>query len=695
MNDRAGTTSGGRLSRECYAFLELLAVTWLAVAQPLLDTFQRSAETFVFRRSSAFDIVVFTVLLTFGPAVVLYVVELAVGAIDQVARRWVHRIFVSAAVAVFAAEVALRGTDLVPVAYWLVGGLAGLVTLLALVRFRATHVFLRFLSIAPFLFAAVFLFASPVSEVAFADTAITAGGVSIDDPPPIVMIVFDELPTASLLDGDGQIDAQLFPNFARLADDSTWYRNHSTVSPTTPEAVPALLTGRYPADIDAPPTSGAHPDNLFTLLAGAYEMNVWEQATQLCPASTCPEAGTVDDTGLAALLRDARSVWSDLLTVSREPTTDEPFKVRQSDPSAPDRFQDFVTSVGSSDPPRFDFIHILLPHQPWRHLPSGARDNAEFIAEGLDAGYAWRSDFLAQAARQRHLLQLQRTDELLGELLDRLEAMDRYDESLVVATADHGVAFIADEPIRGVSDRNQEQVMWTPLLVKAPGQVEGEIDDVPLESVDLLPLLADVIGVDLPFATDGSVPAGRPEPDRRRIYRWDGFSDLDSDDGKDYASIDGRSAFAALLGGPAWPARDDDLRLYTLGRHGDLVGRSVDGFDVGPATDLEAEIVDPDETLGSDEVDLDFDDVDPDAEVIPTYVRGTIDSRTPVDLAVTVNGTVVGWCPSFVDTKQGDGTQSFFTLIPERFLAAGANEIEVYTIDRTDGVAVLHPVPVR
>src|SRR5690606_15095860 len=136
--------------------------------------------------------------------------------------------------------------------------------------------------------------------------------------------------------------------------------------------------------------------------------------------------------------------------------------------------------------------------------------------------------FFADAARQRHLLQLQRTDALLGRLLDRLDELDRYDESLVVVTADHGVSFTDGEPIRGVSDGNEEQTMWTPLLIKRPGRAAGagSVSTAAFESVDLLPTLADELGIDLPFdvdgeAVDGSTSAGGD--DLRRTYRWKGF----------------------------------------------------------------------------------------------------------------------------------------------------------------------------
>ena len=37
------------------------------------------------------------------------------------------------------------------------------------------------------------------------------------------LLVFDGLPTGLLLDGQGRIDAELYPNLAELAGTSTWY----------------------------------------------------------------------------------------------------------------------------------------------------------------------------------------------------------------------------------------------------------------------------------------------------------------------------------------------------------------------------------------------------------------------------------------------------------------------------------------
>src|SRR3954471_3906894 len=69
---------------------------------------------------------------------------------------------------------------------------------------------------------------------------------SAEGRPPVVFVVFDEFPADDLLRPDGSIDAQRFPNFAKLASMSTWFPNATTVFDSTFAAVPAIRDARLP-----------------------------------------------------------------------------------------------------------------------------------------------------------------------------------------------------------------------------------------------------------------------------------------------------------------------------------------------------------------------------------------------------------------------------------------------------------------
>ena len=105
-------------------------------------------------------------------------------------------------------------------------------------------------------------------------------------------MVFDEFPVSSLMRADGSLDAQRYPNFARLAHDATWYPRATTVHDSTTIAVPAILTGQRP-EPGSLPTLADHPDNLFTLLGKRYTIHGFEQVTRLCPSRYCPRTREV------------------------------------------------------------------------------------------------------------------------------------------------------------------------------------------------------------------------------------------------------------------------------------------------------------------------------------------------------------------------------------------------------------------
>ena len=86
------------------------------------------------------------------------------------------------------------------------------------------------------------------------------------------------------------MDAELYPNFARLARDATWYRDTASVDQDTPYAVPAILDGRLPRQ-ERLPVAADHPRNIFSLLGDRYELHVREDATALCAPRLCTGRG--------------------------------------------------------------------------------------------------------------------------------------------------------------------------------------------------------------------------------------------------------------------------------------------------------------------------------------------------------------------------------------------------------------------
>lgn len=686
----------GPPSREVQSFLELFAIAGLAVTQPVLDLLSKNVSIFVTRRASAFQVLLLAVVIAVVPAAVAWTLEVVVGAAVPRLRRWLHALLIAGFAGLVVEQATKKGTDFGPAALVVVGLLGAMVAAVLVLRSSSSRMFLRYLAVAPVLFLALFVFAAPVAAVISGDQAESVAGTSIKNPKRVVMIVMDELPLESLLDGTGKIDAELYPNFAALAGTSTWYRNDTSVAPFTEQAVPALLTGNYPSDPGTVPIASEYPDSIFRLLGGAYRMNVHESITHLCAGAVCPQTGNAEGAGLLRsmkrLLVDTGELWSDFASPERRQRA--AFSPPDSLPPQTAQARQFVASLQPSDVPTFDFLHVLLPHQPWRYLPTlqevGYTPNDPADLANL---LKWQSDWSAALGRERHILQTMAADTVLGQVVTRLKNLGAWDDSVFVLTADHGEGFTTDKPLRTATEETANEILWTPLFIKAPEQDAPVVDDRPMQSVDIVPTIAAMLEAKIPWPVDG-VSALNPPRDEfpRRFYQWQStFSGKNQPDdvpvaetGK-YLTFDANRYFPEVLAArAAAPVGDPGLRPYRIGDYPQLIGEDA------------APLVRP-EPGGPTNVNLkasaNFANVNPQAAVVPwTWLEGyVVDLDQDVTLAFSVNGKIAGFGRA---TVVGGGPNGFYwASIAPQFFRAGANDVVAYVVSGPPDRPSLSPVP--
>ena len=655
------------------AVLHLGGLWALAFAQPLLDLLGRNAEFFVARGSTTGDIL----LLAFGyvlvPPLVCAGVVWGLGRIRPALGWAAMLVLVGLIVAGLALPPAgdLLGGSAVAIPVALLVG-AGAAVLYA--RAAGVRSFVTVLSPAPLIVLLLFLVVSPVRGLLSPSEAGGAVAGPSRSETPIVHVVLDELPESTLADASGTIDADLFPNFARLARESTWYRNATTVDDLTTEAVPAQLTGEQPQQ-GSLPTTRDHPRSLFTLFEHSHELTVVEPITDVCPERLCEKvrAGAMDrlrslESDLEVVLQhqllpeDLRDglpavdrVWEGFETGSVTgagelrggPDLKRDVLARLARDDATSGFERAIASLErqSSRPPLL-FVHSTLPHGPWRYLPDGRQypiDGKEYpgLASQGWIGSQWQVD----QGFQRHVLQVQYVDRLVGRLLDALRARGVYDDAVVVVTADHGASFVTRQPRRPVNHADIGAIAPVPFFVKLPGQREGRVDDRAVRTIDVLPTIAKAAAVKVPWKVDG-IPADEREVDPA-------------------APIDVSHAGEPVLTEPLGSvlakrqAREDaEARLvrhgvYAIGPRPELIGRRVAV-----------------RTGGQQLI------VDRDAAVLPSFVSGEVGELKPeTELAVAVNGRVEATTRVYRD----GGRSVYAALVPPSSLREGANAINVFS----------------
>jgi hypothetical protein len=517
--------------------------------------------------------------------------------------------------------------------------------------------------------------------------------VAITNAVPVVMIVFDEFSGTTLMNRELQIDSQRFPQFARLAGMSTWYRQASTVHTRTDVAVPALLSGQFPTAA-RPPLEGEYPGNLFRVIHGthAYDMTVYEPVTRLCPPELMHREVTQ-----RTRLEKLRLMMSTLISVyprlilpndtpldfppisklwfglSEKPDQKSTFATGLHRPTAfverGEQLQSFLKSLQTaSEKPKFCFLHAEVPHLPWCFLPSGHVYNFDEVnsfqppgGEG-EIGESWTNDAgLIARNEHRYLQQLGFADRFLGQLLDLLQEIDMLDHCLLIVTADHGVSYRPGHSRRVPDATNLADLLSIPLFIKMPDQTSGHASDENVESVDILPTIADVLGMELSQPVDGFSVSKSTRRPRKTLYYDHTMTAVEPAIPQLKAAVNRhRNLFEGI------PFDQPPLLSVT---HPEWRGRSTTEFVVEERHLSRLHMIPP--ARNSTELGPPF---------VPCLVAGNLDTRDfqdPIDLLVAVNGVIRDSGMTFVRER---GFHGFEFLLPESAVAAVPSQIELFHV---------------
>lgn len=335
-----------------------------------------------------------------------------------------------------------------------------------------------------------------------------------------------------------------------------------------------------------------------------------------------------------------------------------------------------LRSLRPTKRPPFVYLHSLLPHVPWHLTPSGhLRDPGPpgKDARILASPYGFSDPFLTLQDEQRHLLQVGYVDLVMRSLIATLKRQRMFDRSLVVITADHGISFelgVANRRAVRRDARNVEEIALVPLFVKRPGQRRGRVSSAWVRGTDLVPTIADVLGLRLPWRPVGASAYSRLVRARRHL--------VTSSPDVGYtvrvrASVVARERRAnlarrhSLFGTGSWE------KVFRIGPNPELLGLTPEQLPSAPGTGLAAEF----------DLPSDLGKVDLRARFLPTWAVGNLrggDAGPTVrrDLALAVNGRIraVGRS-AHLDNRP----KEHFTLIfDERHLRSGRNTMQLYEV---------------
>lgn len=491
-------------------FFTYLALATMAVAQPLLDLYGKNPTVFSASKMSNVEVGIFLLTVMLAPALV------ATG-LDWVSRWFGPKVNESFRLWMIAGFSFLFG---LAVARWLdlnnnVGSLAvaGL-SAVAITRLYDTRKVVREWS-RLLAFMSVVVLAGAVVQlrpVLVESNGPTSDAVIANKNVSVFQLIFDEFPLYALLDGDGNINAERFPGFAALAAESSWFRNAVAESNFTHQAVPALMASAVPQQSGGP-FLAQYPKNIFTLYAGKMAVGGIEPVTSLCPKNMCGGSGDSDGTvslsRLKNFFRDASYVYAQRVLPpvlrARVPSIEgawggfgavankfkEQFDVGAL--SQIDAMTKGVTAFVNDSSARVQVTHVLTPHAPWRVTPDL---RVAPLSKSISTANPESEDGVRDTY-QTFLYQLAATDRAISDVVADLKQAGRWENTMFIVSADHGISFLPTLPQRHTDFIDMDQandIYRVPLFVKFPGQTKGDVSDCAVTNLDVLPTIVETTG---------------------------------------------------------------------------------------------------------------------------------------------------------------------------------------------------------
>ncbi len=681
------TKEGDKVDRSKNFLWDAVAVFGLfslSVARPLFELLARNVEFFVFKRANRLEIIIFILALSFLVPSILVLIRFLLSKISETPGNLFQGIILASLTLAFILPGLNRHN-------WVTNNalIAMLILSCALIGlgyflFNWLRLFYIYLAPAILIVPLLFLVSPGIYRILFSKPH-EIPSVKIHSETPLVFVIFDEFPIISLMDENRQIDEVRYPNFAKLAKEWTWYRSTNSVAERTAESLAGILTGLHP-EKGRLPVLMDYPKNLFSLLEKSHRLEVFESLTWMSPEGIVSSEGQELVARWQSLISDLWLVYLHIILPERYLQNLPPVAQSWGDfaanaaKGAADRrsyameptilLNKFLSAIQPSEKPALYFLHVMLPHVPWHLLPSG-KDYGSRTYEGMILQYEkWRDDEPAvQRGYQRHLLQVGYVDHWIGRLIQLLQETGLYDKSVIVLVADHGISFKTGGSWRMISKENAEEVIFIPLLIKAPGQRSGKIIDWNVETTDILPTIAELMKFRIPWKVDGvSVASNPPPPERPRLICGRNCQTRHSFESKLFP---GGSALKRKL---SWFGTGIQDRFFRFGPCSELVGKGAP-HSAKPAQNI---------TLKLRQEDF-FVNVSLKSNFIPAFVAGILTSNTAlprkIAMGISLNGVFQTTAYSVrLDPK----THVFDALLPESSLRPGYNQMQIYLFSTCD-----------
>jgi len=154
--------------------------------------------------------------------------------------------------------------------------------------------------------------------------------------------------------------------------------------------------------------------------------------------------------------------------------------------------------------PQFLWIHTIINHMPYIPVENCNKFSDKEV-DSLNARAISRFVNKESCARLKKLYveSLKMTDTFVGDIFGALGTKGLLQNSIVVITADHGEEFMEEGYFGHDTTSSSDRLLHVPLLFFCPTLTQARSISVPISTIDILPTICDLLGIDIPNTNRG------------------------------------------------------------------------------------------------------------------------------------------------------------------------------------------------
>ncbi|MCP4600658.1 MAG: sulfatase [Proteobacteria bacterium] len=300
----------------------------------------------------------------------------------------------------------------------------------------------------------------------------------------VVFIIIDTLRVDHL--GTYGYHRNTSPNLDRFARQAIQFNNAYSAAPWTLPSVGSMLTGQYPSALNVS-TKAVILDGKYKRLPEMFAKKGYNTGAVISHTYLSKDYGF--DQGFAQF-QDVQKRGK------RHSFISSPMVAKEA--------RQFIES--NSNNPFFLLVHFFDPHFNYNmhKLLDFYPSYTGWLKSGISIERIRRKPESIKPDDKKYLRacydsEIRYTDHYVSLVLRKLKKKKIFDKSLIIITADHGedICSRADCWI-GHTKKVTEELMHIPLLIKLPWQKRGRKIHRIFSAIDMMPTIAELVGLDIP-----------------------------------------------------------------------------------------------------------------------------------------------------------------------------------------------------